>query len=255
MPDFEINFLSKPSLKNPILIAGLPGIGNVGKVTADFLIDSLGAKKFADISSFYFPSSAFVNEENLVSLPQVGLYFKKAKTHDIIILAGDVQPVDEHSCYGFCNAVLDVLLKHGGREIITVGGIGLQKIPKSPKVYITGTNHNVIRKYRLCSRDIYGVVGPILGVTGVLVGLAGRRGLNAVSLLAQTFAHPAYLGIKGSREALKVISARLNLKLDIHRLDKEIEDLEQELRVKAQQIVDMKQNIAVKPNSKETYFG
>lgn len=256
MSNFDVNFLSKPNLKNPVLIAGLPGIGNVGKVTADFLIESLGAKKFAEISSFYFPSSVFVNESNLVALPQVGLYFKRTKNQDIIFLAGDVQPIDEHSCYEFCSAVLDVFAKYHGKEIITVGGIGLQKIPKNPKIYITGTNIGTIRKYKFCSREIYGVVGPILGVTGVLVGLAGKRGINAVSLLAQTFAHPAYLGIKGSREALKVIASRLNLKLDIHRLDKEIEDLEQELKVKAQQLVDLNQsNIAIKQSSKETYFG
>jgi len=34
-----------PKLKDPILIEGLPGIGNVGKVAVDFMIDELGAVK------------------------------------------------------------------------------------------------------------------------------------------------------------------------------------------------------------------
>ncbi len=34
----------KPKLNNPILIEGLPGIGNVGKVAVDFLIEELKAK-------------------------------------------------------------------------------------------------------------------------------------------------------------------------------------------------------------------
>ncbi len=254
MPSFEIKYLAKPKLRDSILIAGLPGIGNVGKVTVDFLIDSLDAKKFAEIGSYYFPSSVFVNEENLVSLPKVELYCKHTKGCDIILLAGDVQPIDEHSCYLFCDEVLNLFESYGGKEIITVGGIGLQKIPKSPKLYITGTGKEVIRKYKYCLRDIYGVVGPILGVSGVLVGLAGKRGIPAVSLLAQTFAHPAYLGIKGSREALKSISERLGVKLDIKRLDKEIDDLEHELRLKTQQLADLKESMKPKVN-KETYFG
>lgn len=254
MSNFEVKYITKPRISNPVLIAGLPGIGNVGKVTVDFLVDSLGAKRFADISSYYFPSSAFVNEENLVALPQVSLYYKRTKGCDLILLGGDVQPVDEASCYEFCNLVLDVFSKYSGKEIITVGGIGLQRIPKSPKLYITGTDHKAIRKYRYCLNDIYGVVGPIIGVTGVLVGLAGRRNIPAVALLAQTFAHPAYLGIKGSREALKSISARLGIKVDISGLDREIDNLEHELRSKAQQLADMKQD--VKPKiMKESYFG
>lgn len=254
MPDFEINYLCKPQIKDPILIAGLPGIGNVGKVAVDFLIDSLAAKKFAEIASFKFPSSVFVNEDNLVSLPQVGLYYKRTKGCDLVFLAGDVQPVDEPSCYEFCSLVLDAFVKYGGKELITIGGIGLQRIPKSPKLYVTGTDHKAIRRYKFCTYDIYGVVGPILGVTGVLVGLAGRRKISAVSLLAQTFAHPAYLGIKGSREALKSIAVRFGLKLNIQKLDREIEDLEREMRAKAQQLAEIKKDQMPRV-SKESYFG
>jgi len=44
-----------PKLKNPILIEGLPGIGNVGKLAVEHLIDSIGATKFAEIYSKDFP--------------------------------------------------------------------------------------------------------------------------------------------------------------------------------------------------------
>ena len=33
-----------PKLDNPVFIEGLPGIGNVGKVAVDFLIDEIKAK-------------------------------------------------------------------------------------------------------------------------------------------------------------------------------------------------------------------
>ena len=34
-----------PRLNKPVFIEGLPGIGNVGKIAVDFLIEELGAKK------------------------------------------------------------------------------------------------------------------------------------------------------------------------------------------------------------------
>ena len=73
MKDFwKINTVGKKQvLKNPILIVGLPGIGNVGKVSVDFMIDELKAKKVYELFSYSFPHSVFVNEDNLVELPSI----------------------------------------------------------------------------------------------------------------------------------------------------------------------------------------
>ncbi|MFH0798453.1 MAG: PAC2 family protein, partial [Candidatus Woesearchaeota archaeon] len=80
MDGFRIHKVMK-SLKvsKPVLIEGLPGIGNVGKVAADFIIDSLKAKKVLEIHSYHFPHSVFINEKNLIELPIIELYHKKIK--------------------------------------------------------------------------------------------------------------------------------------------------------------------------------
>ena len=77
-------FGKKPKLNKPIFIEGLPGIGNVGKVTVDFIVDELKAKKLYEISSYTFPHSVFVNEDNLVELPKIELFYKKLKNIDIL---------------------------------------------------------------------------------------------------------------------------------------------------------------------------
>ena len=44
--NWEIKKISKaPELKNPVLIEGLPGIGNVAKIATDFLVHEMKAKK------------------------------------------------------------------------------------------------------------------------------------------------------------------------------------------------------------------
>jgi hypothetical protein len=40
---------------NPILIEGLPGIGQVGKLAAEYMIHMLDAAKIGEIHSIYFP--------------------------------------------------------------------------------------------------------------------------------------------------------------------------------------------------------
>ena len=46
MTKWEIELLDKKvKIKNPVLLEGLPGIGNVGKIAADFIIEEIKAKK------------------------------------------------------------------------------------------------------------------------------------------------------------------------------------------------------------------
>lgn len=233
----------KPNLRNPILVEGLPGIGNVGKVVVDFMIDELGAKKFAEFNSYTFPHSVFVNEQNLVELPSIEVYYKKFKTkrNDLLILAGDVQPVDEVSCYEFSNKVLELAKELKCKEVITLGGIAMKTIPKKPTVFCTGNCKDTINKYKRgvdnINNQLYGVVGPIIGVSGVLLGLAAKRDIKAISLLAETYGHPMYLGVKGAKEILKILNKKLSLKVNVAALDSEIKELEQEMGKRAQEMV------------------
>ncbi|MBI4159309.1 PAC2 family protein [Candidatus Woesearchaeota archaeon] len=231
--EFEIKEFEKIKLKDPILIEGLPGIGNVGKIAIDFMIDSVGAKKMMEIYSSHFPHSVFVNEENLVDLPKIEVYYKKGKKRDFLFVSGDIQPLDETSCHAFCETILNIFQKQGGKEIITLGGIGLPKIPKQPLVYCTANEKAIIKKYKSKSinTNIFGVVGPIIGVSGLLIGLASKRKIPGMILLAQTFGHPTYIGIRGARELLKVLKNSFELNLDIESLDKEIESIEKEVDI------------------------
>ncbi|MBT4825033.1 hypothetical protein HN695_00180 [Candidatus Woesearchaeota archaeon] len=225
-----------PTFKRPVLIEGLPGIGNVGKVVVDYLIDDLKAIKLYDISSDHMPHSVFVNEDNLVELPSIEIYYKKAGKkgckNDLLFLTGDVQPIDEQSCYAFCNQILDLMEKLKCKEIIAMGGIGLQEVGKMPKVYCTGNTKKIVTKYTKktkASNKIHGVVGPIMGVSGLIVGLASPRDIEAVALLAETIAHPMFVGVKGAREIMKVVEKTLNIKVNIKDIEKEIKSLEKEM--------------------------
>ncbi len=235
---FVLKQVKKVKLSNPILIEGLPGIGNVGKIAVDFIIDNISAEKAFEIHSHSFPHAVFVNEKNLVELPTIEIYHKKVGNKDLLFLAGDIQPIDEQSCYEFCEVLLNFLQKNKCKEIVTLGGIGLHEIPESPKVFATGNDRTLIQKYKdkNVSTSIYGVVGPIVGVTGLLVGLAERWNIPSVALLGETFGHPQYLGIKGAREILIVLDKKFGLKLRLNELNSEIKEIEQQISKKVSQL-------------------
>ncbi len=254
---WKIKKLAKPTLKDIVLIEGLPGIGNVGKIAVDFIIDSVKAKKLFQIYSYSFPHSVFINEQNLVELPVIEIFYKKIKGKSFLFLTGDIQPLDEESCYEFCEQILDIFQKFKGKEIITIGGIALQKIPKAPKIFYTANNKEMINKYK--SKDVdnnlYGVVGPIIGVSGLLLGLAGQREVSAMSFLAETFAHPTYLGVKGAREVIKTLDKIFKFGLDIKKLNKEVYSIESAIKTKVKEMEKVSKDIR-KYNKKDiSYIG
>lgn len=221
-----------PALTKPVLIEGLPGIGNVGKIAVDFLIEELGAKKIYSFFSYKFPHSVFVAEDNLVEMPKVELYYKKGK-RDFLFLTGDIQPIDEEGCYSFCDKILTIAREFGCSEIVTTGGIGLQHVPDKPKVYCTGNTQKLLQYYvkkgKCAEKKIFGVVGPLVGVSGVLLGLGKKRGMPGVAVLAETFGHPMYFGVKGAKEVLRVLDNVLGLAIDLKKMSKDILAVEREL--------------------------
>ena len=179
----------------------------------------------------------------------IEMFYKKfdGKRQDLILLGGDVQPTDEVSSYEFSEKILDMLYKFKGREVITLGGIGLSEAPKKPSVYCTGNSKNIIKKYktRMVKENLYGVVGPIVGVSGLLVGLAKKRKIEGIAFLAETYGHPMYLGIKGTREILKVLDKALNLKINMNRLDKEIKSVESDMMKRTEQLSEVAKQTAL----------
>ena len=73
-------------------------------------------------------------------------------------------------------------------------------------------------------------------MSGLLPGLAGRRNIDAMILLAETFAHPLYVGIKGAKEIVKLLNQKFNFKIDIKKLEKDIKDIEQSVKKRSEDI-------------------
>ena len=231
-------FNGEIKFKNPILVEGLPGVGNVGKIAVDYMIDELQPKLLYTIYSYEFPHSVYITEQNLIDLPSVSLYHYPRKGRDLLLLAGDIQPVDERANYEFCDEILNIIQKLNCKEVITLGGISLPEEPKRAKVFGTATNSKNLDKYKKCEKvnfKIDGKVGTIVGVSGLLLGLAKLRDLDGAAFLVETFGHPYHLGLKESKELITVLNDVLELKLDIEKLVKDIAESEKEDRKKAEE--------------------
>ena len=225
------NFTKLPKLRNPILVEGLPGIGSVGKIAIDYLVDNLKSELLYKIHSYNFHPSVLLNSESFVELPAVNMHVSKGKNRDIVFLSGDVQPLDERASYEFCEKILDLAQELGCSEVITLGGIGLPTEIKNPAVFGAVTDKETLLRYKKFKSINFKAnerVEAIFGASGLLLGLARLRGMTGISLLAETYAHQLHLGFSEAKVLLRELTNILDIKVSFAGLENQIKEKEQE---------------------------
>lgn len=222
MEEIIIVSTKKPKIKDVIFIEGLPGVGNVGKLAAEHLIDELKAEKFADIYSKYFPPQVLVDDDGVVKLVNNELYFvkhnKKLKD-DLLFLVGDYQGLTPEGQYNLSNKILEMVKGFGVKLIITLGGYGLGRMVDKPKVLGAVVNPKMIKPMK-----DFGVAfqrgepgSGIVGASGLLLGLGKIDKIDGVCLMGETsgyFADP-----KSAQEVLKVLTKILDIEIDFSELE------------------------------------
>jgi uncharacterized protein (TIGR00162 family) len=221
--DIEIVYLSKPKLKNPILIEGLPGVGNVGKLAADHLVDELKAVKFINIFSNYFPPQVLVGDDGIIRLVRQEVYYVKKKSpkhHDLIILVGDYQGMSSEGQYALSDKSLDIVRDYNVQRMYTLGGYGVGRMVEKPRVLGAATDAELVEEMKS-----YGVVFPkgepgsgIIGASGLLLGLGKLCNIPGVCLMGETsgyFADP-----KSAEAVLEILMKILSMKISYTKLEK-----------------------------------
>lgn len=219
----------KPKLNNPIFIEGLPGIGNVGKLAVEHLIDTTKAKKFAELISKDFPPQVFINPDGTVKLVNNEFYYRKAtkkEESDLVLLTGDYQGLSSQGQYELVETILDVIQELGVKRMYTLGGYGLGQEIKDPKVLFAASHKSLVKPLKQ-----YGAIfrknepgGGIIGASGLLLGLGKLRGLEGACFMGET---PGYLVDPSSAKAvLKIIMKITNIKIDLSRLEEKAKEIE-----------------------------
>ncbi len=219
-------------LSRSVLIEGLPGIGNVGKIAADLLLQEFPSELVAELKSRHLPNAVYVREDNLIEAPRIEFRLLKHNKKNFLFLVGDVQPVQEEPSHALAETVINYAKKQGCNEIVTLGGIGLQELPEKPKVFCTANNKAFLKAFEKLgvNTNIYGKVGPIMGMSGLLLSLGEEKRIKAAALLAETLAHPMYIGLKGAKELLKVLNKKYSFQVSLKSLEKEIRSVEKALK-------------------------
>lgn len=224
--------LEKPRLKNPIFIEGLPGVGNVGRIAAGYMVEELGAKKFAELHSSHFMPFVLLHQTSAVHVLKNEFYYVKAKKkdqRDLVILIGDSQSIDPEGHYEVVEEILKYVSKLGVKTMFTLAGLSTGEEMKKPKVIGAVSSQELVKKYASVGIDFDAGsrVGTIVGASGLLIGLGKYYGIESVCLLGETVGFPIIPDPRSAEEILKVLIKVLKIKLDTSRLDKKVKEMEE----------------------------
>ena len=218
----------KPSLKAPLFIECLPGIGNVGKTAGDFIADSLKAERFATIYSKHFPSQVLLDNENIVEMMNNQLwYVNDVNGRDIIFLRGDCQSSTQEGQFELCRDVLSIIIEYGASEIITLGGYGTGQIVDSPRVLGAVSDLKIKKEYKE-----YGVEfspgdpsAGIIGASGLFIGLGKIHDIPSICLMGETSGY--FIDHKSAMAMACILMKKLGVDLDLKELRDRSEQLDE----------------------------
>lgn len=226
----KIKLLEKIKFRKPIIIEGLPGIGNVGRIVAGYLVSKLKMKKIAELHSPYFLPLVILGPDGVAHTLKCEFFYYKGN-RDIIVLTGDTQSISPEGHYEICEKILDFAEKIGVKEIITIGGFAEGKEVSEPHVIGAVNDKKLLKKYE--GYDInFGKehpVGTIVGASGLLIGLGRLRGIDGLCLMGETFGLPLLTDPKAADKVLQVLTKILNIKVDLTELEKTIKEMEERI--------------------------
>lgn len=227
--DISIHYLdsfTERNLRSPVLIEGLPGIGQVGKLVAEYIIHMTGAEKIGEIHSIYFPPHVIIEESGIARLLRNELYLHRGAKRDLLFLVGDYQSTSNEGHYLLTDMYLDVAEELKVTRIFTLGGFGVGRLVEAPRVF-GAVNRDTLRPEIeaagvIVQRDEPG--GGIVGAAGLLLGMGAARGIDGICLMGETSGY--IVDPRSAAAVLSVLSTLLEITVDATQLNDRAAEME-----------------------------
>jgi hypothetical protein len=228
MDEFDIEAVAEPELRDPVLVEGLPGVGHVGKLAAEHLVEELDSELVRRVYSTHFPPQVSV-DEGVSQLASADLYAVEAD-RDLLVLTGDHQAQDTVGHYGLASTFLDVADDLGVERVFALGGVPTGELIEEYDVVgaaTTETARDGLEEVGVEFREDE-PAGGIVGISGLLLGLGKRRGMPAACLMGETSGY--LVDPKSAQAVLEVLQDVLGFEVDFASLEERAEEMEEVVR-------------------------
>jgi hypothetical protein len=283
MDSIDIEELETPELRDPVLVEGLPGVGHVGKLAAEHLLEEFESTLVRRVYADEFPPQVEVDEDGVASLTCASFHAVDLSSptptevddeaepdpgsgdenpegdaladggesgdeeaqendetdheqedegtvpvdRDLLVLTGDHQAGTNAGHYRLTEAFLDVAEEFGVEEAYALGGVPTGELIEEHNVLGAVTEKALTESLAAAGVEFRGdePAGGIVGVSGLLLGLGGRRGHDVACLMGETSGY--LVDPKSAKAVLEVLEAQLDFKVDFAALENRAEEMEE----------------------------
>lgn len=170
-------------LDDPVLVEGLPGVGLVGKIATDHLVETFDMTYYAACRCEGLPEVAVYHEGETTVQPPVRIYADQER--DLLALQSDV-PVSPSDASAFAGCLTGWLAEENALPLY-LSGLPAEK-DGTPAMHgiATGEAAPLLEAQDI---PIPSQSGLITGPTGALLSQAEEHGLDSIGLVVQSNAN------------------------------------------------------------------
>ena len=196
------------------ILEAVPGVGNVGKIVVDSLVDKHPSRTIGWILHPDFPPHSTLDGNGFVSPPRINInsiLLPDGRT--IITVGGPLQPMTAAGQYEVSEAILEMASESGTPQLLVLAGLAAGTDDREIHVICADAE---VRK-NLEANDIpvsreHPKAGMI-GIAGLLISLSPLYGVPAIGLVAETIGSST--DVLAADRLASWIEAGLDLPLDL----------------------------------------
>jgi uncharacterized protein len=228
MPRVEIKEIESPSLRNPVVVEGFPGVGMVGTIAASYMAEKLKMKLVGYLASNLFPPIAAIH--NYVPVSPARIY--ASEEHDLIVIFSEFV-IPAEIVYPLAQEIVKWAKAKNAKAIYSLAAIGSEQptgnfygISSTPEMadQLKGKGVELIRE------------GATQGVSGMLIAECAWQKVQAANLMIQT---SLPLDLQGAARLLEKLGELIKMKIDTAELIAEGERIEKRMKATLAQVQEM----------------
>jgi hypothetical protein len=229
----------------------LPGVGHVGKLAVEHLLEEFESEVVRRVYTTEFPPQVTIEdgvaelasaEIHAVDIPGGGSDDQGEDEDgdgsdddaadgedgvDLLVLTGDHQAQTNAGHYRLTEAFLDVAEEFGVERVFALGGVPTGELVEEPGVLGAVSNGD-----RIEALEDAGVefredepAGGVVGVSGLLLGLGGRRGFDVGCLMGETSGY--LVDPKSAQAVLSTLETVVGFEVGFESLEERAEEMEE----------------------------
>ncbi|MEE3082691.1 MAG: PAC2 family protein [Candidatus Thermoplasmatota archaeon] len=198
--------------KHRMMLAAVPGVGNVGKLVLDTMVEHYDSRLLAKIIHPDLPPHATMSSEGLLTPPHLAVHAIEVGGGEIIAITGTGQPMTPRGQHELAEAILK-MAKESSEMLLILAGLSAD--PGDEGIHITCADSSVRDSLQELGINISSEqpAGGMLGLAGLLVSLAPMYGVPSAACMSETIG--TSVDIQAADRLAKRISIDFELGLEL----------------------------------------